>query len=121
MSTSSEPDTGPYRTLIVARLKPGSEEDIARAFAESDAGELPGLVGVRSRSLFRFGDVYLHLIEGDRPLGPAVAAVGSHPEFTGLSEHLKAYVSAYFPETWRGPQDAMATEFYRWERPETEG
>ncbi|MYV97204.1 TcmI family type II polyketide cyclase, partial [Streptomyces sp. SID3343] len=23
---------------------------------------------------------------------------------------------AYDPLTWRGPQDAMAHEFYRWER-----
>ncbi|MET8681493.1 TcmI family type II polyketide cyclase [Streptomyces sp. NPDC004647] len=105
-----------HRALIVARMKPGSAPDIADVFAASDLGELPQLIGVTGRSLFQFGDVYLHLIEADRPPGPAVAKVTAHPAFRDVSERLSPYVNAYDPETWRSPKDAMAHEFYRWER-----
>lgn len=105
-----------HRALIVARMRPDSGPHIADIFADSDRGELPGLVGVRSRSLFQFGDVYLHLIETDEPAGPAVAKVSGHPEFVDISTRLEPYVSAYDPKTWRGPKDAMAREFYRWQR-----
>ncbi|MEU2161390.1 TcmI family type II polyketide cyclase [Streptomyces chengbuensis] len=105
-----------HHALIVARMAPDSAHDIARVFEASDRGELPDLVGVTRRSLFQFGDVYLHLIEADRPPGPAVAKVAGHPEFRDISDKLSAYVSAYDPETWRSPKDAMAHEFYRWER-----
>jgi cyclase len=105
-----------YRTLIVARMKPESAAEVADVFAASDRGELPGLIGVRGRSLFRFGDVYLHLIEADRPPGPEVARHQNHPDFRGISHRLAAFVQPYDPATWREPKDAMAVEFYRWER-----
>ncbi|MGP4000701.1 TcmI family type II polyketide cyclase [Streptomyces sp. 8N706] len=107
-----------HRALIVARILPDREQDVASVFAESDRGELPRLVGIRSRSLFRFGDLYMHLVEGERPLGPAVAEVRDHPSFTSVSKALEPMITAYHPETWRGPADAMAHEFYRWERTE---
>lgn len=105
-----------HQALIVARMAPESAEDIAKVFADSDTGELPHLVGVTRRSLFQFGDVYLHLIESERPPGPEIAKVMRTPAFQDISERLSAFVSPYDPETWRGPKDAMALEFYRWER-----
>ncbi|MFJ7199247.1 MULTISPECIES: TcmI family type II polyketide cyclase [unclassified Streptomyces] len=105
-----------HHALIVARMAPGSAPDIADLFAASDSGELPHLVGVTRRKLFQFGDVYLHLIESENPPGPEIAKVTAHPEFKDISEKLTAYVSAYDPQTWRSPKDAMAHEFYRWER-----
>ncbi|GGZ82131.1 TcmI family type II polyketide cyclase [Streptomyces echinoruber] len=105
-----------HHTLIVARMKPGAADDIARVFAESDRGELPHLIGVSGRSLFQFGDVYLHLIESEQDPAPAIARMADHPEFRTISERLTPYVSAYDPETWRSPKDAMAHLFYRWER-----
>ena len=108
-----------HRSLIVARMKPDSAEGIAETFAASDSGELPRLIGVTGRSLFQFGDVYLHLIEAERPPGPEVAKMSGHPLFRDVSEQLTAYVSAYDPQTWREPKDAMAREFYRWERDAT--
>jgi cyclase len=106
-----------HRALIVARMAPGSAPDIAEVFAASDRGELPGLVGVRGRSLFQFGDdVYLHLIEAEHPPGPRIANVAEHPAFRDVSERLAVFVSPYDPETWQTPKDAMAHEFYRWER-----
>ncbi|MFG2192089.1 TcmI family type II polyketide cyclase [Streptomyces sp. NPDC048639] len=105
-----------HRALIVARMSEDSASDIAEVFAASDRGELPHLIGVTGRSLFQFGDVYLHLIEADRPPGPAVAKMTDHPEFRGISESLSAFINPYDPATWRSPKDAMAREFYRWER-----
>ncbi|MFF0446685.1 TcmI family type II polyketide cyclase [Streptomyces sp. NPDC004609] len=105
-----------HQALIVARMAPGSASGIAELFARSDRGELPHLVGVRRRSLFQFGDVYLHLIESDRPPGPAIAKVTEHPEFRDLSDRLTAFISPYDPATWRSPKDAMARQFYTWER-----
>ncbi|MDJ0345173.1 TcmI family type II polyketide cyclase [Streptomyces sp. H10-C2] len=104
-----------HRALIVARMRPDAAPDIAETFADSDRGELPHLIGVTSRSLFQFGDLYLHLIEADRPPGPQVAKLSGHPEFRDISERLTAFVQAYDPATWREPKDAMAHEFYRWE------
>ncbi|MEU3726635.1 TcmI family type II polyketide cyclase [Streptomyces sp. NPDC031705] len=105
-----------HQALIVARMAPGSAPDIAGLFAASDAGELPRLVGVRRRSLFQFGEVYMHLIESDTDPAPAIAKVTGHPEFVDLSERLSAFVSPHDPQTWRGPKDAMAQRFYVWER-----
>ncbi|WP_405896361.1 TcmI family type II polyketide cyclase [Streptomyces sp. NBC_00727] len=108
-----------HHALIVARMAAGSAPDIAELFAASDHSELPHLVGVTRRKLFQFGDVYLHMIESERPPGPEIAKVTEHPEFRAISERLTAFVSPYDPETWRGPKDAMAQEFYRWERDAT--
>jgi cyclase len=102
-----------HRTLIVARLAQGGTEPVARAFAESDRTELPRLLGVTSRSLFSFHDLYVHLIETEDDLQPRLATVRESPLFTGLSATLAHHVSAYDP-AWREPRDAMAHEFYRW-------
>ncbi|EEP70053.1 polyketide synthesis cyclase, partial [Micromonospora sp. ATCC 39149] len=51
------------RSLIVAKVGPDTEKRIAEIFAESDATELPRLAGVRHRSLYRLGDLYVHLLE----------------------------------------------------------
>lgn len=108
-----------YRTLIVARMLPDAAKPIAEIFGESDTTtDLPRRVGVRARSLFQFGEVYLHLIEGERPIEEAVGRVQQHPEFQRISADLRPYVSAYDPASWREPKDAMAQEFYRWERPQ---
>jgi cyclase len=107
------------RTLIIARMKPGTHQQVTQAFAASDATDLPGLVGVRSRTLFSFQDVYLHLIEAEQPVAPIVQGLRDHPLFRQLNEELAAYISPYDPATWAGPADAMAHEFYHWVMPAT--
>ena len=103
------------RGVIVARLKPGAQEAVAGIFAESDAGELPRLAGVRHRSLFAFGDVYIHLVEIDRDLQDALSDIRDHALFREISERLEAHIEPYDPVTWRSPRDAMAQQFYRWD------
>lgn len=101
-------------TLIVARMKPGAEADVKRIFTESDAGELPHLVGVRERRLFRFHDLYLHYMASDADVRGPISELKGHELFVDVSERLTPHIAAYDPETWRGPQDAMAHEFYTW-------
>jgi cyclase len=105
------------RGLIVARIKPGAREQVAAIFAESDAGELPRLAGVRHRSLFALGDVYVHLVETDEEFSGAVEDVRDHPLFREISARLEPYIEPYDPATWRSPKDAMAEQFYRWDAP----
>ena len=103
------------RGVIVARIKPGSEEKVAEIFEESDSTELPKLVGVRHRSLFVLEDIYIHLIETDDDFAESVADVRDHPLFKDISQKLEPYIQPYNPLTWRSPKDATAREFYSWD------
>jgi cyclase len=106
------------RGVIVAKMKPGSEEDVAKIFAESDESELPRLAGVRHRSLFVLDDVYIHLVELDDEFAETVDNVRDHPLFKEISRRLDEYIIPYNPETWKSPKDAQAREFYSWDAPE---
>ncbi|MEH0934719.1 TcmI family type II polyketide cyclase [Micromonospora psammae] len=102
------------RSLIVAKVVPTAEAQVAEIFAESDATDLPRLVGVRHRSLYRLHDLYVHLLETESPAESAVEAARGNPEFQRVSARLRPYVSPYLP-TWREPRDAMAHCFYRFD------
>ena len=108
------------RSLIVAKVVPTAEEQVADIFAESDATELPRLVGVRHRALYRLHDLYVHLLDTEHPAQEAVESARGHPEFVRVSERLRPYVSPYL-STWRSPRDAMAHCFYRFDAPDTGG
>jgi cyclase len=103
------------RGVIVAKIKPGSEDQVAEIFAESDRSELPKLAGVRHRSLFVLDDVYIHYVEMDEDFEQSVDEVRGHPLFKEISRRLDEYITPYNPETWRSPKDATAREFYVWE------
>ncbi len=103
------------RGVIIAKVKPGSEDKVAEIFAESDRSELPELAGVRHRSLFVLGDVYVHYVEMDEDFEQAVDQVRDHPLFKEISRKLDDYITPYDPETWRSPKDATAREFYSWD------
>lgn len=104
----------PDRILIVARLAPGGSGEVARLFAESDAGELPHTLGVARRDLFHYRDLYFHHVEFDGPAGDAMATARERDDFRRLSEELSPFVTPYDPATWRSPADAMAERFYHW-------
>ena len=103
------------RNLIIARIKPGSEEKVAEIFAESDKTELPALVGVRHRSLFVLEDIYVHVVETDDDFDESVGNVRNHQLFQEISKKLEPYIQPYNPLTWRSPRDATAREFYSWD------
>jgi cyclase len=106
---------GVKRGVIIAKIKPGAEDDVAKIFAESDRSELPQLAGVRHRSLFVLEDVYVHYVETEEDFEAAVDEIRSHPLFTEISRKLDDFISPYNPETWRSPKDATAREFYTWD------
>jgi cyclase len=72
------------------------------------------MIGVKARTLFRFNDLYLHLIEADRPAKPAIEDVRAHVLFRQVSKDLEAFIAPYDPDTWKSPADAMARSFYHW-------
>jgi cyclase len=103
-----------YRSLIVAKIVPGSEDEVARIWEQSDATDLPRIAGVRRRELYRLGDLYVHLLEGAQPSGETLRAARGHEEFARISDRLSPFISPYLP-TWRSPKDALAARFYCWE------
>jgi cyclase len=111
-------DRNVKRGCIVARIKPGSEDEVAKLFAESDQSDLPGLAHVRHRSLFVLDDIYIHYVETDDEFGAEVDAIRAHPLFQEISAKLDAFITPYDPETWESPKDAQAREFYSWDPPE---
>lgn len=101
------------RNLFVLRIKPENAPEVARLFAEHDRGELPRVVGLTRRTLFRFHDLYMHLVEGDDVLSRLGAARG-RPEFQEINSRLEGYLNRYDPENWHDLTDSMATPFYTW-------
>ncbi|MFC4147357.1 TcmI family type II polyketide cyclase [Micromonospora mangrovi] len=109
-------EAGRNLTVIVQRLKPGAEADIARIFAESDAGPLPTRLGVTGRWLYSIDDVFVHLLERtDAAFSEGLGGDHEQPAFARIMAELTPFVSPYDPESWRGPDDAVAREFYRWQ------
>ncbi len=106
-----------HRTLIVARLQPDKVTDIAEIFGESDASELPHMIGVSRRTLFRFHDLYFHLVEADEDISPNLYRARSHPLYDEINTRLAACVRPYDPN-WQEPKDAMASPFYVWTKEE---
>lgn len=104
------------RVLIVGRIVPGTEEEIAKIFAETDETDLHTVTGVRHRSLYCLDDLCLHLMETEDDAPARLAQANRHPLFVTVQERLGAFVSPYSP-TWRSPRDAMARCFYQWNGP----
>jgi cyclase len=102
-----------YQTMIIAKMVPSAADDVAGIFGRYDATSMPHEIGVRSRSLYQFHGLYVHLIDFDRPAPEAMRIAQSLPAFRAVSEDLKPYIEAYDPN-WRSPQDAMAHRFYHW-------
>ncbi|HUY45933.1 MAG TPA: TcmI family type II polyketide cyclase [Streptosporangiaceae bacterium] len=102
------------RSVIIAKIVPAAEAEVAAIWAESDRTELPHVAGVRRRSLYRLGDLYVHLLETEQVGAQAVESARRHPEFARVSERLSAYISPYLA-TWQSPKDAQAGCFYEWQ------
>ncbi|MGC4994513.1 TcmI family type II polyketide cyclase [Nocardia salmonicida] len=102
-----------HRTLIVARLKRGAAAGIADVFAASDGTELPHMIGVSRRTLFRFHDLYFHLVEADADITPNLYQARKHPLYADVNAKLQEFVTPYDP-SWSEPKDAMAQPFYLW-------
>jgi cyclase len=101
--------------LIVARMQPRSGESVAEIFAAFDRTEMPHRMGTRRRQLFYYQGLYFHLQDFDDDQGAdTIEAAKTDPVFKKISADLRPFISAYDPETWKSPKDAMATRFYQW-------
>lgn len=104
-----------YQNLIVARMDPAEADSVAQIFAESDASDLPHLIGVSRRTLWRFHDLYFHLVEADEDFTPSLYQARSHPLYEDIHVRLARHIRPYDP-AWSEPKDAMASPFYTWEK-----
>ncbi|MEU8607689.1 TcmI family type II polyketide cyclase [Actinoplanes sp. NPDC048791] len=103
-----------HQTLIVARMDPADADAVAGIFAESDAGELPHLIGVSRRTLFRFHGLYFHLVEAADDIADRLYATRGHPLYADVNTKLGKHMTPFDPD-WKEPKDAMATTFYQWQ------
>ncbi|MFD0691992.1 TcmI family type II polyketide cyclase [Actinomadura fibrosa] len=104
-----------FTSLIVTNFVPGSEGKIARLFSESDSTELPALIGVQRRRLYTIRDVYIHLVEADRPISEGLEKHHGNPLFQQISRDLDEYILP-FEGKWGSVHQASAQQFYHWER-----
>ncbi len=102
-----------HRTLIVARMDPTEAPQVAKIFEDSDATELPRMIGVSRRTLFRFHELYFHLVEADDNISPSLYKARSTPLYADINERLSHHIRPYDPN-WQEPKDAMAVPFYTW-------
>ena len=103
-----------HRGVIVARIAPGTEQQVAAAFRRSDDSDLPRLATVARRGLYRLGDVYVHVVDTRATFDDVVEDIHEHPLFKEVSDELSRYVTPYDPASWRSPRDASAACFYEW-------
>jgi cyclase len=101
------------RTLIVARMDPSETDAVAKIFTDSDSTDLPNLIGVSQRTLFRFHGLYFHLVETDHDITPNLTKARNHPLYEDINQRLAKHIRPYDPG-WREPKDAMAEPFYAW-------
>ncbi|RBY75094.1 TcmI family type II polyketide cyclase [Geodermatophilus sp. TF02-6] len=102
-----------HQTMIIAKMAPSSAADVAEIFGRSDATSMPHEIGVVRRTLWQFHELYVHLIDFDRPAAEAMRIAQSLPAFRAVSDDLRPHIEAYDPN-WKSPQDAMARRFYHW-------
>ena len=102
------------QTLIVARMDPANAEAVAGIFGESDATRLPHMIGVSRRTLFRFHDLYFHLVEAADDITDRLYEARRHELYTSIEGRLAEQLRPYDPG-WKEPKDAMAVPFYTWQ------
>lgn len=104
-----------HSSLVVARMKLSSADEVARLFAEFDTTDMPHQMGTRRRQLFSYRGLYFHLQDFDHDDGgQRIEEAKADQRFIDISADLKPYIEAYDPATWRSPADALAQRFYHW-------
>lgn len=103
-----------FRALMVMRMDPEHADAVAEIFAEHDKGDMPHVVGISRRTLFRYQDLYLHLIEADTDVFGKLLAARARADFQDVNRHLEAHLRRYAPDRMHELQDSRATPFYTW-------
>lgn len=103
-----------FRALMVMKMDPAHADTVAELFAKHDEGDMPRVVGISRRTLFRHHDLYMHLLEADTDVLSKLYAARSRPDFQDVNAELSNYLQRYVPEGWQELRDSMATPFYTW-------
>ena len=110
-----------FRGLFVLRMAAEHADAVSGLFAEHDRGDMPHVVGITRRTLFRFHDLYLHLIEADSDVLGRLEQARGRDDFQRVNSALEGYLRRYDPEHSRTIRDSMATPFYTWSANGKEG
>jgi Polyketide synthesis cyclase len=106
-----------FTTLIIARFKRPDLDAISGLFKEFDETDMPWRMGTLRRQLFNYHDLYIHAQDFAEDHGAEqVEQAREDPRFVQISDDLKPFFNPYDP-SWKSPKDAMASSFYRWQRP----
>jgi hypothetical protein len=101
-----------FRSVIVARIVPGSEGTVGDVFGHYDQATRPQDFGVIGRSLLSLDDLYIHVIE--RNVDPkTLERPRGLPAFQQIAEAIAPYVTPY-SKSWKVPSDSVTKEFYSW-------
>jgi hypothetical protein len=103
-----------YRALMVMKMNPANADLVAEAFAEHDRTSLPVEIGANRRILFRFHDLYMHLIEAENDIMNNLYRAREHPIFQKTNDRLAELLTPYSPD-WQELKDSKADAFYTWE------
>lgn len=103
-----------YRALMVMRMKPENTDAVAELFAEHDKGDMPRAVGLSRRTLFRFHDLYMHVLEAETDMMDKLYEARNRPDFRSINSALDTQLQRYDPQSWRELKDSMALPFYSW-------
>jgi cyclase len=104
-----------HRMLIVARMDPANAQSVHDVWAESDATELPHMIGVDRRTLLQFNGLYFQLVEAEQDITENLYKARTNPLFQDIHYKLAEFIKPYDPN-WKEPKDAMANVFYSWAR-----
>lgn len=96
---------------MVMRMDAANADAVAAAFADHDDTGLPQEIGASSRTLFRFQDLYMHLIEADTDIMGNLYQARSHPIFQRTNTRLSELLTPYSPD-WSELKDSKAEVFY---------
>ena len=96
---------------MVMRMDAANADAVAAAFAEHDQTSLPREIGANSRTLFRFHDLYMHLIEADTDIMGNLYRARAHPDFQKTNARLSELLAPYSPN-WSELKDSKAEVFY---------
>lgn len=103
-----------FRALMVMRMDPRHADAVAELFTEHDKGDMPYEVGISRRTLFRYQDLYMHLIEADTDVFGKLLAARARADFQDVNRRLAAYLERYAPDEMHDLQDSRAIPFYTW-------
>jgi hypothetical protein len=99
---------------MIRRMQPQHAPEVAEIFAEHDRTDLPLEIGASRRVLFRFHDLYMHLIEAPEDIMGRLYQARTHPIFQQTDQRLAKLLTPYSAETV-DMRDSRAEIFYTWE------